>query len=363
MSEYPIRTDEEFNVVRTAYFLEDRIRSLRVDKSHICNRKPSLPEEPIKPKAVFERAKVIPYPEIHSTLDVESEIPLPNLIDYLQTGLYIFIACIVGFVCYRVLANSVFSVIMILISHLIGAVSMIGVYVAIFFALKGLLEWHKDKKQIQTNQKIALDADIERIRSSEAYQLQCRKIDEENRNNQEYLDRKHEEDYNRAMEEYRMAYLKYTEALDFYRTKELPAWNAEIAEIDDTIAETENTLRKVYDTNIIPLGYRNISALSYLAAFLSTSHYDLKFAIERYDKEADHIKQDRLITMAEAQLEVSRSILNNQQYSVWLTEQLAEMSAYGNDMLKSIDVWQKADILFRTYHQHKIDKENKKNHK
>ena len=55
------------------------------------------------------------------------------------------------------------------------------------------------------------------------------------------------------------------------------------------IADTEQTLQKVFNRNILPGKYRNLSATAFIASFMGASNYDLNFAIERYDKDIDQV--------------------------------------------------------------------------
>ena len=116
----------------------------------------------------------------------------------------------------------------------------------------------------------------------------------------------------------------------------------------------------MYNKNIIPIQYRKLEALVYLATFLNTSQYDLKFAIENYNQYVIQRKQDKQITLQQAQLDVAKEIRNNTDYANWLDEQSLEIAENGNDILKSISNWQKADVSYRMYERHKAKKAAKR---
>lgn len=119
-------------------------------------------------------------------------------------------------------------------------------------------------------------------------------------------------------------------------------------------------MEDVYNKNIIPAQYRGIGAVAYLATFIGTSNYDLKFAIERYDQDISHRYQQEQIGVAKQQLNVAKQqldvarqqlnmmrtqalildeVLQNQYYANFLEEQTQDIQLHGNKLLRSI--WDK----------------------
>lgn len=86
----------------------------------------------------------------------------------------------------------------------------------------------------------------------------------------------------------------------------------------------------------------------------------MKFAIERYDTFVMQKAQTEQINIAKAQVALANEAIQNQEYANWLNEQALDMAEQGNDTLKSIDNWQKADIAVREYRRLKARKKAKK---
>lgn len=98
----------------------------------------------------------------------------------------------------------------------------------------------------------------------------------------------------------------------------------------------------------------------YLAVFMGTSDFDLKYAIERYDTSVMLTAQREQIDLARAQVALANEAIQNQEYANWLNEQTLNMAEQGNEILKSIDNWQKADIAIREYRRFKARRAAKK---
>lgn len=118
--------------------------------------------------------------------------------------------------------------------------------------------------------------DIERIKNSNDYIEKCKTIDKEISEKQKAEDK------------------RYDEALCIYNMKTIPEYNEKkriwkedkdkvIAEIAKKISEKENRLGILYNSKIIPKGYRNIEALDYMEEMMESSTFDIKEAIASYD--------------------------------------------------------------------------------
>lgn len=127
--------------------------------------------------------------------------------------------------------------------------------------------WKKEKQ-----------ADIERIRNSEEYKAKCAALDMECDKQQAIFDKEYEE----KKQNYD------TETLPQYE-KALSEWKKQHqVRVDQTREElhlAQKELHELYDTTkIVPVQYRNITALQYICDMVLSSDYDVKEAIENYDK-------------------------------------------------------------------------------
>ncbi len=121
-------------------------------------------------------------------------------------------------------------------------------------------------------------ADEERIRNSDEYKAQCAALDLEFDKQQESENKKYKE----------AKKIFDTETMPKYQ-QELKEWtdkhNAEINDNKRKLSNAESELSSLYNnTNIIPMQYRDIPALQYIYDMISSSDYDVKEAIESYDK-------------------------------------------------------------------------------
>lgn len=203
----------------------------------------------------------------------------------------------------------------------------------------------------------------EEIRNSPEYIQQCREIDEQNQQNQQNqakLDRELHEKYLSRYEKYKEDMRIYEQDVAVYNKETYPQWKEEEQTLKTALNDTKAALREVYGRNILPAQYRNRAAVLYLAVFMGTSDFDLKYAIERYDTSVMLLAQREQIDLAKAQVVLANEAVQNQEYANWLNEQTLDMAERGNEILKSIDNWQKADIAVREYRRFKAKRAAKK---
>ncbi len=121
-------------------------------------------------------------------------------------------------------------------------------------------------------------ATIERIRNSAEYQQQCTAARmATNRQQQEF-----DEAYTKAKEEYDSVLLPRYQAAR-------SAWEAEhqaqIRKEEQELTQAKKELAALYgETRIVPAQYRRVDALQYIYDMISTSDYDVRQAIEYFDK-------------------------------------------------------------------------------
>lgn len=192
------------------------------------------------------------------------------------------------------------------------------------------------------------EAETERIRNSAEYKKRCAEVDEYNRKQQEELDAQAREHYESSVRYYENAALpNYEKDLEKYETEVHPAWVRKCAELQNAIVETKATLQEVYDQNIIPSKYRNLSALTFIASFMGTSNYDLKFAIERYDKEIDQLIARENLRANKAMAVLMGTVLREQQNANYLQAQAIDYLTEGNRLLKRTRNWAAASTALQ----------------
>ena len=123
-----ITRDEELEVVKTAYFLEDRITTLKKERDALKRNRPQKPAEPKKPTERTTKASHIPYPSITLPNNTYQQVQLPP---FWKRGVYVLGAG-TALVFLSFLSIGVFPMAYTIIS-LLGAV---GWYVGIAILIK-----------------------------------------------------------------------------------------------------------------------------------------------------------------------------------------------------------------------------------
>lgn len=194
------------------------------------------------------------------------------------------------------------------------------------------------------NKKIEKEAAI--IKSSPEYSQQCKEIDAENERLKIEAEEESEKTYDCALKEYESKALPTYEANKAeIVNKRIPEWEEALEKIDEAIAANSATLDEVYSKNVIPGIYRNREALVFINSFMGTSQYDLKFAIERYDKDLDHIIARENLNKQDAIIEKLNDVVNEEQYANYLKEDFNHLMSEGNDLLRSTRNWTAANTL------------------
>lgn len=120
---------------------------------------------------------------------------------------------------------------------------------------------------------------IEQIRNSAEYKAQCAEIDAECNKQQAIANQTYEEEKR----------LYETETLPNYQ-KKLDEWTAKheqkIKQVEHDLSNAQQNLSLMYqETKIVPSQYRTIEALKYIYDMVSTSDYDVTYAIDSYEKQ------------------------------------------------------------------------------
>ena len=340
---------EELENLTTAYYLEDTLLILNRELNELNRNMPRAPKQPLKPTEPMEmepqKVQLIQYPQIQPP-----QIKTPS---NWKKGLpFYIIGIIIGVI------NDSF------ILQLIGSV------ITICGIVYSLRLFSKDRAWVKQQKKEA----VENIRNSADYQKKCKEIDSENKKRQlaesnrvhdEYL--KMYEQYDSECNVYNDKLEQYKKDYDHYQTYTMATYNSKKEELKNVITQTHETLEEVYKKNIIPAQYRGIGSVAYLATFMGTSDYDLKFAIERYDQDVSHRYQQQQVDIANQKLNAMRTqtqilndVLQNQHYATYLNEQVLDIQEHGNKLLRSINNWQKADILINEHRYQKRQQALKK---
>lgn len=334
MSEQTTTKAEELENLRTAYYLEETLSNLRKESNILSDERPQRPAIPQKPVLQSAQAEVLPYPSIDA-----SKVKRPET---WKKGVKITGICYIIFMFSPSLSNI-----------FLGIASMLAVVAGLVYTLHLAREDIRQKRVLQEQY-------VQRVQQSAEYREECRRIDEENALRQSRLDESLRQKYLRQMEEYEEELQEYKEALNVYKEELLPQWKEQTHALQTAINEMRSSLDAVYSKNIIPAQHRNLPGVLYLATFIGTSQYDLKYAIERYDSYVMQCAQREQINIARAQLAVMRETLANQQYANYLQEQMTDITLHGNDILRSISSWQKADIALREYRRVKAKRNVRK---
>ncbi len=158
-----------------------------------------------------------------------------------------------------------------------------------------------------------VDRDKERIRLSPEYQSQVQEL------NQQY-DSIDASEYQRYIAEKK----EYDEVLIPNYMKEKTEWSQKralaISKSQQQLDKAQEMLANIYEsTKLIPSNYHNIAALTYIYNFMSTSQYDLKEAIDKYEQHEASIREQQFQSaMLQSQ--------NEQAEAAWEARDLAEQS-------------------------------------
>lgn len=335
MAETGLEKRQEVEVVTTAYFLEENISRLKKENTRLHNNRPPEPTAPPEPKLKKTKISPIPYPEVDAQIGAGD-----NFRGYFKSYNKKFVlGCIAAFILFSLLKSEAYA--------------LLSFAALLFYILMKRIFWMFIGKSTVKEQK------EEQIKNTPEYKARCREIDEENRRRQEQLDRELHEQYLKECEQHKIALAQHEEEMKRYRGEILPAWEEEVSALEKALNDTQAALQELYDRRVIPIQYRTIPALYYLATFVGTSSYDLTYAIERYDSYVLQCQQREQISLQQAQIMLMKEISRNQQYTNWLNEQMTGMLEQGNTTLQSINSWQKADLAIRAYWRFKDRREQR----
>ena len=123
-------------------------------------------------------------------------------------------------------------------------------------------------------------AEEERLRAEPEYRNACLEID-----------RYYEAQVHQAEMEFAAAQKEYNEEI-------LPGIESEIGKKRNAVRASEGELKDLFETSkIIPKQYQNTSALEYLYDMMSTSEYDIKEAINSYERDMTRRREEEAMRL------------------------------------------------------------------
>lgn len=319
--------EQELENVSAACYLEASLNSLSIMRDELLSQKPQLPEKPKPPKRQEVDVGQIPYPEIQ----------LPYISKPFELTL-----STVFFICIPIVFFApMFFLDLKFIRDSIPYALFVTLIMTGLLILGGIFRMRGNAK---LNKRIEEEAVI--IKSSPEYSQLCKEVDAENERLKIEAEEESEKTYEYALEEYESKALPTYEANKAeIVNKRIPEWEEALEKIDEAIAANSATLDEVYSKNVIPGIYRNREALVFINSFMGTSQYDLKFAIERYDKDLDHIIARENLNKQDAIIEKLNDVVNEEQYANYLKEDFNHLMSEGNDLLRSTRNWTAANTL------------------
>lgn len=250
-----MRNTDEIQVVDKALMLTTKLRQLNEELETKTERMEELKSEsyknpPAKPVRVIEPP--ITKPEIHYDKKFNRSSLAPSL---MVCGIAFIIAC--------------------KLNEILAAFVMFGtIFGWPFYA------WKKYKKHTEQVQ-----ASKDAIANSSEYQKRCQRLEDSRTAKQQENDalyqKRLDEWNNIIMPKYNEDKQKWTQS----HLSSISKWQNEIDVVSGKRYEAEQELEKLYaETKLIPIDYRNEKALSFIKQTLDTTDYDMKIAIEMYDR-------------------------------------------------------------------------------
>lgn len=194
-------------------------------------------------------------------------------------------AILTGFVAWLVASLVASCVSALTGSYLLFFVLWIGIIVGAIKGRKKLLA--KDLKRIEQSDEFK--AEIAELEAK--YDAQQRVFDERyEREFSEYQEKLKQ--YDRDMEQYKEDMAAFNEAKRAWEQQR----DEQVSRVSEKIASLSSELEDLYNSSgLIPLKYRDIDALEAVYQTISTSSYDVKFALESYERDMQReLEEQRL---------------------------------------------------------------------
>lgn len=188
-----------------------------------------------------------------------------------------------------------------------------------------------------TDYKKAKAANIEEIKNSQEYQNQCAAVDAEIQEKQAIVNA----EYQKKLDEYNNITLpEYQKALNEWTRHH----NEKVSAERDILKSATAELSEHYENNkVVPLQYRDTEILQYIYDVISTSDYNVREAIEMYDRERQRRLEDERIY----QQQVANQLADEQ------AQLLSEQNAIAERQRKD----DRRRELETEYHRHQVRKQ------
>lgn len=343
--------EQELENVNAAFFLETRIVALSQKAEELIAAQPQEPIQPQKPKMEAPSSATISYPTISPNRE---RVPW----QYWMAG-----TCLICLIVFLIFNNTVLAEILQQFdyqllsstsysrysstSRAIGfASTLLPIFVSVILIAAAIILFRRGSKL----KRARAVKEQEKLKKSSDYLARCHSIDLINQKDKEVRQQEAQKEYQKKLENYeKVIFPLYRSQVKVFKEVTLPSWKEELATLHEALSATISARDELYDLNVIPGKYRNLEALTFISAFMGTSQYDLKFAIERYDKDIDQIIARAQLDVATAQLELTREILSEVQYANYLNELLLDEAQQSNKTLKSIKNWTIANTAMHAY--------------
>lgn len=134
---------------------------------------------------------------------------------------------------------------------------------------------------------------IKRAKDSDSYKLACRNAAIE----ASQLQAKYDKEYRDAVDTYTRVHLEQVAAKNAWRQSQDEA----IESLERSIQSDKDLLAELNSSNVIPMTYRNLTALAFIKETMETSTYTLKEACNLYEtRKSQQLEQERIRAQNEA---------------------------------------------------------------
>lgn len=322
--------EKQTDIVKQALELETNIQNRKRNLSQLKQEKfKSIPDEPVR-KVINQKIQPVApdyskLPQLNYTFTAFLEDDIknnPNFFNKLFSAHPFKRSGIICGICFvlSIVLMSIVNYTMNFIAVILSTIATFAIPAAVIYWLIKQSAYTNKKKELtvqlaQTPAYVQAKAEADRI----AQQKQDM-IAEDLRVQQANLDSQ----YAKEKEHYD------TVVLPQYKT-EFSVWTKEhnkmIRTVSDKLESDYKAQSELYETSkIIPMQYRSIKALTYIYQLMSTSDYDIKEAIDMYDKEIQRQQEAARIE----ELRRANELVEEQNYRLHQQNQIA---AEQNDLL------------------------------
>lgn len=223
------------------------------------------------------------------------------------------------------------------VSPVLMALVSLGWTIGSFMIAATVAYWAYKRSEYSKKEKLLSES----FMHSPGYLNAKAQADEAARLKQEEVNRELQQQQARYDEEYKIAKEQYDTVILPQYEKERSEWEEQHKQkkqaVSNRLAEDKEAQSKLYETTkIIPAQYRSMDALSYIHQVMSTSDYNLREAIEMYEKELSRRQEAERIE----QMHRANALADEQNYR--LMEQNRHMMEQNDLLAEQNDLEEKA---------------------